>query len=401
MTIYSVAPYFLTVGVVTLLFCAPCFARLDQPPAESSTRTLTLDGIRGFLALSVMIDHAVVTYRWLRTGEWIVPPAAFYDQLGTLSVAIFFMITGFLFWRKMIAANGRPRFLSLYIGRVFRISPVYLLAIGLMFLIVFQRTGFTLYQAPSELAAALLKWLALGMVGGPDFNGYVGAWMILAGVTWTLKYEWLFYLSLLATAWFAKPRTQVALPFFALVTGTIGAIVWPNRDWSLGALFAAGMLVAALPGCQPRTRLAQSVQSIAAIGLLATIFIGWTTPFGPAQVLIAAIFFYLLCSGTTIFGLLRTLAAQRLGYISYSVYLMHGIVLTIAFASPGVHEFALRSDTRFWLVILACTLIVSVGASAIYLCIEQPGIRAGQRLIRRLRRATPMPTKTGGSPQRV
>jgi peptidoglycan/LPS O-acetylase OafA/YrhL len=278
MSVYSVWPYFLVVGLACAVVNTRLFKSLDQPPSSGRARSTSVDGIRGFLALSVMIDHAVVTHRWLMTGEWIVPPGKFYDQLGTLSVAVFFMITGFLFWGRMFRAHGKIDFLSLYINRLFRIAPVYLLAISLMVLIVFARTDFVLRQPIPDLLSAIGEWAALGLLQWPDFNGYGGAALILAGVTWSLKWEWYFYFSLLITGWFAD-RAAVWLPAMVLPASLAAAHFWPAHQWYFATLFACGMLVSAfqdspLPSWLPNERLRSAISVL----LLVAIFVGWSTP---------------------------------------------------------------------------------------------------------------------------
>src|SRR5579859_6176768 len=180
MTIDNIVPYFIIIGAVTLLAGTNALRFLDDPGLSAEHRYTSIDGLRGFLALSVMIGHAVVTYNWLRTGEWIAPHAKFYDQLGTLAVAIFFMITGYLFWGKMVRAKGRPSWTALYVGRIFRLGPVYLFAIAVMILIVMHRTGWSLHQPLPELLEAIAQWATLGFLTGPDFNGYTRVWLILA-----------------------------------------------------------------------------------------------------------------------------------------------------------------------------------------------------------------------------
>jgi peptidoglycan/LPS O-acetylase OafA/YrhL len=84
-----------------------------------------------------------------------------------------------------------------------------------------------------------------------------------------------------------------------------------------------------------------------------------------------------------LFGLLTARAAQRLGSISYSVYLLQGIVLTLVFAVPPLREFAMRAPANYWLVGLlgACLLIAMAGVT--FVCVEQPCIAFGKRLARR------------------
>jgi peptidoglycan/LPS O-acetylase OafA/YrhL len=382
MSVHSIWPYFLVAALACCLISLPAFRSIDPPAGAEHGRTTHIDGIRGLLALSVMIDHAVVTHRWLTHGEWVVPPAKFYDQLGTLSVAVFFMITGFLFWGRMVRAQGRIGFASLYINRLFRIAPVYLLAVAMMVLIVFARSDFTLRQPLPVVLRAIGEWASLGLLGAPDFNGYAGAWIVLAGVTWTLKWEWYFYFSLRVTGPLAA-RAAAWLPGAALPAFLLAAQMWPAPGWYYASLFACGMLVATVPpGVAAFLGRRDRLSSVVALALLVGIFAGWSTPWGTPQVLLAAGFFVLVCNGTSLFGLLRTRSAHRLGHVSYSIYLLQGIVLTLVFSAGPVRDKALGSAPLFWATVAACAVLLVALAAAVYVLVERPGIAAGKRLVR-------------------
>jgi peptidoglycan/LPS O-acetylase OafA/YrhL len=61
-------------------------------------RYASLDGLRGYCAFFVFLHHASIWYSYLHTNSWAAPPSHFYNHLGQSGVAIFFMITGFLFF---------------------------------------------------------------------------------------------------------------------------------------------------------------------------------------------------------------------------------------------------------------------------------------------------------------
>jgi len=172
MSVFSVWPYFVLVPVVLGAMALPVFRAADEPqPGSRDHRTATLDGLRGFLALSVFVHHLMVTHGHIGRGEWTFPPSGFHTLLGQAGVGVFFMITGFLFWGKLLDAKGRPDWRSLYAGRLWRIGPTYLLAVGLMFLVVAWRTGFELREPAWSVLGAMLQWLALGIWPlQPDIN---------------------------------------------------------------------------------------------------------------------------------------------------------------------------------------------------------------------------------------
>src|SRR5262245_31692713 len=101
----SCLPYFLLMPVLILV--AHMLARWvpfyrTQLAATQAGRYETLDGLRGLLATGVFFCHSVVFYHYLGRDAWERPASPFYAALGEFAVALFFMITGFLFWSRAI-----------------------------------------------------------------------------------------------------------------------------------------------------------------------------------------------------------------------------------------------------------------------------------------------------------
>ncbi|HHW2245112.1 TPA: acyltransferase family protein [Pseudomonas aeruginosa] len=213
----------------------------DSLPAS---RFVTIDGLRGYLAFFVFLHHSVIWYYYLRDGLWQLPPSRLYTHFGQTSVALFFMVTGFLFAHKLLHSRGTPiRWLDVYASRIARLLPAYLLAMALLFLLVFTATGFSLREAPSALLGKMLDWLLFSIPSKPDMNGFIGTFRIVAGVTWTLPYEWLFYFCLpfLGVLLGNRP-SPVAM---AIMAGMIWLVLkaW-QPNWTLAYMFVAGGLSA-------------------------------------------------------------------------------------------------------------------------------------------------------------
>jgi len=378
--------------VVVGFAALPLFRFIDNAP-NPGARYSTIDGLRGFLALAVFVFHLLVTHRFIETGIWDVPDSRFYALLGSVGVSLFFMITGFLFWEKMLRAKGRPRWRELYIGRLFRIGPMYLFVVLVMLYIVFTRTGFQLHESADVVAKSVLQWLALGMIDTqPDVNGYRAS-HVLAGVTWTIWYEWAFYASLMATAVFARGRAHLIFVIAALAVCLGGKLLLRVDAMGIAVLFLSGMAVASLLHENIRPRISNNVSSTIALASMGVVFLTSDTGYGTLSAMLLALFFYFVCSGTSVFGLLTTMPARRLGNMSYSLYLMQGLVLTLVFAIAPVRNFAMASPQGYWAVGIACACVLLLGAALGYACIERPGIALGKRLMRRR-------TPTTGSPQR-
>jgi peptidoglycan/LPS O-acetylase OafA/YrhL len=383
MNLYSPFFYFALMAIVLGVAWLPWFRFLDAPQ-DSDTRYQTVDGLRGFLALGVFVFHVVVVHGFIATGRWEAPVDGFYALLGPIGVSVFFMLTGFLFWGKLLRARGRIGWRALYIGRLFRIGPMYLAVVLAMLGVVAWRTDLTWHEPPTVVGAAVLQWLALGMIDTqPDVNG-VNASRVLAGVTWTIAYEWAFYASLPLSAVFARGRAHLLFVLAALTLCLAAKSWWKVDAFGFAALFLMGMSVASLLHERIVLRFSDRAASSVALLSVAAIFATSLSGYGTLTGLLLASVFYLVCCGTTLFGLLMATPSQRLGRISYSLYLMQGLVLTLAFAAPPLRVFALDTAGGHWVVasVGACLLVLCAALG--YALIEKPGIALGGRLARRV-----------------
>lgn len=190
LSVTSVAPFFLIMALLaltsSLLLRIRFFA--DVATSFAAGRFETLDGLRGYLALTVFFHHAVARHFYRSTGVWQYPDSALYGFGPQIAVALFFMITGFLFWLKAMRSGGGLDWKSLYRSRLRRLLPLYLLAIASLLVTVGFKTGWQLRVPSVELAKQAGRWLAFNFLGTPDINGLSGTWTI-EGVIWSLKFE--------------------------------------------------------------------------------------------------------------------------------------------------------------------------------------------------------------------
>lgn len=68
MGLYNIAPYFVVMAALCCLFALPIFRFVDSVGGDSG-RVVTIDGLRGFLALSVMIYHGLINYNYQANGQ--------------------------------------------------------------------------------------------------------------------------------------------------------------------------------------------------------------------------------------------------------------------------------------------------------------------------------------------
>jgi peptidoglycan/LPS O-acetylase OafA/YrhL len=388
MGFYSALPYFLIMALLLGLAATPLLRWADTPPTDVAVRVNTIDGLRGLLALAVFFHHAAIWRQYLLIGEWRLPPSRLYANLGPAGVSVFFMITGYLFWSQMLKARGRPDFLKLYIGRLFRIVPLYLVLAIIVLATVGFATHWRLNERPLAVAAEVARSLAGGALSIPrEINAYPGAWFISAGVTWSLRYEWIFYASLIVTAFFARARLGgVLLPLVGLAAAVLILRGHDAFGPALLLLFSVGMIAAAIqkPLASALGRIPQWALSLAAVGAVALAVTGFDGMYAIAPELMLGIGFLLIVSGATMFGLLMTRPARRLGDISYGIYLLQGPVLLLAFSLPGLTTAAAASPAAHWSLVALAAVALTAFATLTHSLVERPGIQAGRWASRKL-----------------
>lgn len=366
---------------------------LDEDSQSGSHRYVTVDGLRGFLALAVAIHHSVISYGFHQTGEWKLPPSSYYSIIGEAGVAVFFMITAFLFWGRILDQKGHVDWFALYCNRIFRIVPLYWVTIVSMLLIVGWKTGFRLAVAPAELMSQLVQWLLPALVAArPAVNGYAYTNTITASVTWTLYFEWLFYFSLPFLAIAASRRSLLAFVpvcmwiVFALPDTFIHLDHPAPVTRLLLAMFIVGMIAASLTRRFPKMVGDSTAKSALAILVLAYTVSQKSSAYDWGTVALLGVFFVLVSSGASLFGLLRSKCAIRLGTISYGIYLLQGIVIT-GFLTPRVlGTFAMKGPGQLWLTVLALTLALVCLAATVFHFVERPCIGFGKRLAKAIPR---------------
>jgi len=374
-----------TVTAALLLRAVPKIARHLQHSGES--RYASIDGLRGYLAFGVFVHHSIITWIFLRTGVFEFPPSNFYSMLGQGSVALFFMITGFLFWSRLLAQGRQHDWLAFGISRVFRLYPLYMPLMLAVFVTVFYLQDWQLKEPVSQLFKQGLLWLTFDR---PDVNQYPQTGMLISNVTWTLAYEVFFYLALPLAALVFVYRGNWLQVVLCLI-GIYALYQLVGWEHSLKKHFLAsflGGIAAAYWVRRPqlvawsRTTLA-SVIALAALALAFTVF---NRAFKTAPLFLLSLFFVIVASGNTLFGALKPRSIRWLGEISYSTYLLHGFVLWLMVQRlPLALDLDARETWVYLPLMAACTCLLILISSATFLYIEQPGMNAGRNVVQWIR----------------
>ena len=67
--------------------------------------------------------------------------------------------------------------------------------------------------------------------------------------------------------------------------------------------------------------------------------------------------------------------------MSYSIYLLHGLILTVVFANDPIRSFALKSPVHHWVVVFFSAVILICASTITYVWIERGGIDIGKRVL--------------------
>ncbi len=344
--------------------------------SEREGRYGSIDGLRGYLALSVFFHHFIITWYWKNDGLWRRPPEDYFQNYGKVGVAIFFMITGFLFISKLLN-NKDISWSRLFESRVFRIYPLYIFVLLSITLIVLVNTNFQLNVEFLTIMKEYFKWFVFF---GGEINGFSDTRRIIAGVDWTLKYEWVFYLSL---PLIARVVSLGKVASVLLVVGCFLAFRFPVNYFGVDSvffiLFAVGGVCAYFvsEGVLNEFDFQQKAISLASVVLLAfSLFYSNTLDLW--HVIAMSLFFFLVSQGNDMFGLFRQLPSVLLGEISYSIYLLHGLILYLLFSQLPIVLLDQWSLNRYVLLMPFVSVVVVIVSMLAYLGVEKPGMNLGR-----------------------
>jgi peptidoglycan/LPS O-acetylase OafA/YrhL len=377
-----------TAVVVGLMFAtglASAFSRMgliELPPAAS--RLGSIDGLRGYLALAVAAHHLLVGMNARLTGFVEAPSSHIFNNLGQAGVAIFFMITGALFYAKAFRTPLRSGWLKLYTGRVFRLCPLLFVIAASVHIWALMAFGSPVDGGILRLVYSTLRWTAVlgpsNKIGPAAETAYN-----IAGVLWTLRYEVIFYASLPVLALLSAAASLMNANHWSFLVGlliaasTMSGWAVGGYQFLFGVLFVLGAIAYEI---SLNGRLKPVLQSslaaiLGAVALLTELTV-FPSSFGILQFFLLAAFFTPVICGNSYFGVLSTRGALVLGELSYGIYLWHPVVL-----APFTEWLDVRPPVAWYLLPLIFWIIMCVSLATFRL-VEQPGIRLGRKLARTL-----------------
>ena len=349
-----------------------------RPHVGATGRYAAIDGMRGLLAYAVFIHHGAITWHYLHTGLWSLPPSRLYTHLGQSSVALFFMVTAFLFWDKLLKAGPDMDWPGFVSSRFYRVYPVYAFAVLLIAVLALASTGFELRTSPLDLLRRLVGWATFK---APPINGMENTGQIVAYATWSLPYELLFYAALPALAFLFTSARRLRSALVSAVTTLILLLYFRNFSLAVLECFLGG-IAAAYAIRHPRlVGFARSDRGLAvALAALLAAVTAFKTAYAPLPVMGLGLFFIMVAAGQDFRGVLTRQPVLWLGEISYGVYLLHGIAIWTLITANAALRPVIAEDARLYALALAgAGILVVAVASLVHLIIERPAIMIGRR----------------------
>lgn len=288
---------------------------------------LDLNGLRALAVTAVLLFH------------FHIPPFTG----GFVGVDVFFVLSGFLM-TQIIATGfdkGTFSFFGFYLNRLARIQPA-LMVVALASLTL----GYYLLLPDPYSQLALETVKALTFIVNFHFAANTGyfapnaaqSWLLHC---WSLAVEFQFYILFPVYLWIARRMAPKSGILVALALAILGSMICsliqteinqmsafyllPSRAWE----FAIGGLVLFLPVPSERYRNPTAAVGLAAIVLASLLFddhLKYPALWSAVPVIGASV---VVWAGSTLFALRNSLA-QFFGKISYSLYLWHWPILTVA-----------------------------------------------------------------------
>jgi peptidoglycan/LPS O-acetylase OafA/YrhL len=356
--------------MVSLFVFCKVAARLPILSQDALHRVSSLDGLRGILATAVIVHHFTISYFWHTTSSWQTTDSRVLNNMGSVPVSLFFMITGYLFTAKIY--RSEPKWGAILSSRIKRIFPMYLFSVAVIIAIAFYQSQGVV--APiGETLKAVGRWVIF--VGSP-INGFADTVRINASVQWTLLYEAVFYLSLPMLFCLLRRRLPgVSLLIAVLVLACLWGIYHHHFSSRFPKLFLVGIAVAVFEERIRKWPINFAGVRCTLVALLALLISMKLKSYSIVQMLLLGVPFALFVLGNSLNGLLENRGLKILGEASFSIYLLHGIVIYSLFSLLNVYSFEAAQFTHYVWYLPLVIILTSALSVATYWGIEHPFLR--------------------------
>jgi len=369
----------------------------------TANRITPMEGMRGYAVLLVFLVHHHSLFGYLLPASGgLYDLSAHAHDIGHSGVDLFFVLSGFLIYGHLL--QRAPSYLS-YLGkRLHRIYPTFISVFCLY--IAFSLVVPSVSRLPHPASRALLY-----VIENLLFLPGIFAIEPLITVTWSLSYEFFFYLSIPLLIHLTGLRQwrrsrRIALFLGLLLAHFLGSYfgVLPHIRLSL---FLVGILLYEVTDSPWNKEQLSRFSELAAVGVYAVTLLSLTFfefgrngirfhPHFPNRsfvywaVSLSFGLFGLTLHAIAFKGILRRFFAltplRWLGNMSYTYFLCHGIVLNaIAYGLRGVLAPQSLSSISFGLLLVLNVIATLVASTLLFAVVEKPLSLVG----RRNRKATP------------
>ncbi len=353
--------------------------RFELSRGGEAANVRPMEGLRGFAVLLVFLTHyAGMVEPWIAGSTETVRIASGLRHVGHAGVDLFFVLSGYLIYGSLMK---RPQpFIGFMRRRVARIYPAFIVVFIAYVLLSFAFPSESRIPAdPAEAALYLVQNLLL----------LPGLFPIdpLITVAWSLSYEMLFYL--VTPAFIAllglRGRSRRWRVVFLLAGAGALALHGALQGGPIRLMmFVAGMLLHEALAHRLKAASASPPAALAGLlallaGLGAVLLPGEGHAAQAAQVCILFVAWPLLCLvcfGAPSAWLPRAFSwtpLRWLGNMSYSYYLLHGLVLNAGFLLLSqVLPPAGQGAWVFWGLLPALFALTLGPSAALFLLVERP-----------------------------
>lgn len=355
-----------------------------------------LDGLRGMLAVYVMLGHL---------APFAVLPAWLQDAVshGGAAVDVFFILSGLVITRSLSSAGGQA--MPFLIARAARIFPVFLPVFALAVLVQPASCGFDrMPWVGADNAARTICVMAWPHTWAPEIMAHLtmlhglfpvgvlpDVWISFLGAAWSLSTEWQFYVVALLASYAGVRGWQTGSLGTGLMILAAAGVAWhwsTPEGWQFSRAFLANKAhffalgVASL--ALVRQRRGAPAAYCVTLGLTLVICasqdtVGKMLPPLVWTVCLAAEMRPEQACLRPLAALLRSRTARYLGAISYCVYLVNEPIHKLLAA--GLSRLAdgdAMVFTALWLP--AAMLLPILAAIWLHRHVERPGVRWGHVL---------------------
>lgn len=381
------SPVYFVFIAATAFLTSHIFNRLFGFPTENR-RESALDGLRGFLVIGVFVHHAAFWVSKKGGGAWKIPDGVL-STLGPVCVILFFMTTAFLYYGKLLRARGKKiDWLHISLSRVLRLMPLCILMAVAAFVVALFIKGFVINENVFTLLQSFLCWVSPGLGGSPDINGLKSSWQINAGVVWTLKYELLFYVCLPLFGILALIELSVIALAVSFLLAMLIILTIPVSELKLATAFLGGIVASyAIQKVWITNMCRTPIAAVIFLGCVGSVIFSHRNAYGAVSLMLLTIAFVIVACGNDIFGILSLRSVRSFGDIGYSAYLLHGLLLYLAFHSENVAYFdGSLNPIKHWSIVAGIAVLLVFVCRLTFKYVEQPAMNAEPSLRAQIRK---------------